>query len=403
MVLGDLSGHSPFYLPGEKMVFNIRLESGEKPVTGVRLVWTRTGDDGVSEKGEALSAQDPLVITTSTSKLGFVRVLVVATDENGKALENTKGQKIIFDGGAGVLPEKLESVPEPVDFDAYWSRQKQRLVKTPYAVLEMKPLPAIHEKVSSFDLKVACAGDRPSSGYFSKPNGAAPRSMGAQLNLHGYDVRSASRDDMQASDPAKPMLVLNLNAHGIENGRAPDYYEDLKQGALKRYGFVRKENLIPETVYFNDMVLRALRALEFLKAQPEWDGRTLIVSGGSQGAFQALLVAALDRDVSLCVAGKPWFCDVGGVTLGRMSGWRPDYTEALNYFDPVNHAKRIRCETFITAGLGDYVCPPSGVSVLYNNIPDDVPKTIEYRQGTTHTDIPARMVKHVISNKGNLK
>jgi hypothetical protein len=78
------------------------------------------------------------------------------------------------------------------------------------------------------------------------------------------------------------------------------------------------------------------------------------------------------------------------VTLGRLKGWRPDYTSALGYYDTVNLAKRIRATTNITAGLGDYVCPPSGVSVLYNNIPGTVPKRIEYQQGATPE---ARLVK----------
>ena len=34
------------------------------------------------------------------------------------------------------------------------------------------------------------------------------------------------------------------------------------------------------------------------------------------------------------------------------------------------------------AGLGDYTCPPSGVTVLYNNIPG--PKKIKYIQGADH-------------------
>ena len=68
--------------------------------------------------------------------------------------------------------------------------------------------------------------------------------------------------------------------------------------------------------------------------------------------------------------------------MNRLRGWRPEFTDALGYYDPVNMAKRIHCKTSITSGLGDYVCPPSGLSVLYNNI--KAPKTIQYIQGSTH-------------------
>ena len=65
--------------------------------------------------------------------------------------------------------------------------------------------------------------------------------------------------------------------------------------------------------------------------------------------------------------------------------------------DTVNMAKRVKCRTFITAGLGDYICPPSGVSLLYNNL--KAPKTIEYMQGTTHMyDAPKAQKQTLKSN-----
>ena len=141
----------------------------------------------------------------------------------------------------------------------------------------------------------------------------------------------------------------------------------MKAGKLRGYAFSVEENSKPETAYFNGMMLRVMRSLEFVKSRPEWDGKTLAVSGGSQGGLQCLSAAGLDSDVTECTAHKPWCCDLGGIRLNRLRGWRPDFTDALGYYDPVNMAKRIHCKTSITSGLGDYVCPPSGESVLYNN------------------------------------
>jgi cephalosporin-C deacetylase-like acetyl esterase len=396
VLLGTSDKPSALYEPGEKMVFTLRLEKNGQPVAGTRLAWTRTGDDGLSEKGEVVSSAEPLVVTTSTAKPGFVRILATALDAEGKPVINESKKKVVFDGGGGVRPETLRSVPEPADFDTYWAAQKAILAKTPLAVIEMKPLPENSPRVLAFDVKIACAGGAPVSGYFSKTKNAAPRSASARITFHGYGVRSASRNDQQAADPKKPLLILDINAHGIENGQPSDFYVNLQKTTLKNYAFDRDQNARPETAYFNGMALRVLRALEFLKAQPEWDGKTLMVSGGSQGGWQALVAAGLDPDVSQCFAYKPWCCDLGGVTLGRLKGWRPDYTSALDYFDPVNHAKRIRCETILSSGLGDYVCPPSGITVLYNNIPAGVAKRLEYQQGATHGESPPNMFRHVV-------
>ncbi|WP_043588605.1 acetylxylan esterase [Geminisphaera colitermitum] len=382
-----------FYAPGEKMTFEVRLEKDGKPVIGTPLAWTRTGDDGLTEKGKDVSGSKPLLVTTSAAKPGFVHIVVTALDENGQPsrMDDQRKTAIAFNGGAGVMPEKLQSIPEPADFDAWWAAQKAALAKVPLKVLEQKPLPPLKEcpNVETFDVKIACAGvgggeGKPVSGYFSKTRNAAPKSAVAIVYFHGYGVRSSSRRDVAANNPARPAIALDINAHGIENGKPAEFYTNLKNTTLKGYAFNRRENEKPETAYFYGMAMRVLRALEFIKAQPEWDGKHLEVNGGSQGGFQALLAAGLDAGVTRCVVKKPWGCDLGGVTLGRLKGWRPDYTRALDYFDPVNHAKRIRATTSILSGLGDYTCPPSGITVLYNNIPDTTHKNIEYRQGVTH-------------------
>ena len=134
------------------------------------------------------------------------------------------------------------------------------------------------------------------------------------------------------------------------------------------------------------MFLRVMRGLDFLKAQPEWNGTELIAAGGSQGGFQAIAASALDKDVTSCQIYVPWCCDLGGITLGRQQGSGPAWVAGLGYFDTVNMGKRVHCETTIIAGLGDYVSPPSGVAILYNHLKG--PKRLTFLQGTSHKDTP---------------
>lgn len=284
------------------------------------------------------------------------------------------GKDVVFEGGAGVAPETLKTIPEPQDFDAFWKSQKQALAAVPMQA-EMKPVAVKNPALVGFDIRIDCAGGKPVSGYFVKPKEALPKSLPAQVSFHGYGVASANlREDPKA-------LSLDINAHGIENGQPKEYYEALRNGELKGYGFSNNE--APEKSYFLGMFLRVLRALEFLKAQPEWDGASLIVSGGSQGGLQALVAAGLDERVTFCMVSKPWCCDLGGITLGRQRGWRPDYTPALGYFDPANHIKRTQAYVLADAGLGDYVCPPSGISAMISNVPSARRKLV-YIQGSTH-------------------
>ena len=82
---------------------------------------------------------------------------------------------------------------------------------------------------------------------------------------------------------------------------------------------------------------------------------------------------------------------MGGETLGRNRGsWYVHWTPALGYYDPVNLAKRIdpaKCFVNIArAGLGDYVCPPSGLAILWNSLRGN--KRVNWVQGAEHGYVP---------------
>jgi cephalosporin-C deacetylase-like acetyl esterase len=379
------------YLPGETMAFKLQLLEDGKPLDGKKLKWTRSGDDQKRVSGEAISsASEPLVLTSSLDKPGFVRYEIAVFNPDGVPLKDAKGKDVRFEGGAAVQPQALQGLPEPADFDAFWTAQKAKLAAVPLKA-ELKEVASQNPKFNAFDVKIDCAGGKPVSGYLTIPKDAKGKSLKAKAVFQGYGISGAGQDF------ADGYVTLRVNAHGIENGREPEYYKALADGELKGYAFNKTENAKPETSYFNGMMLRVLRTLEYLKSRPEWDGKNLMVAGGSQGGLQALNAAGLDQDVTFCYASKPWCSDLGGPNQERLRGWRPDYSEALDYYDGANQAKRIKCDVYLDTGLGDYVCPPSGVSVVYNNLKG--PKTIEYIQGATHGWNPPKALKQKLTNK----
>ena len=373
---GETDKNPLTYAPGEEILFSIQVFDDGNPCTGQKVQWTRTGDDGLTENGEAVSsAEEPIVIRTRLNVPGFVWLKAAALDESGNPIPGEDHQ---FNGGAGVRLEELASFPEPDDFDAFWNRQKERLAEIP-ARATLTEVESGAEGVKCYDLRVDSVG-APVSGYFCKPENASEKTLPATLLLQGYGVASASKE----AGLGKNGLALCINAHGIENGKEAGFYSNLFETTLKSYGLPASSNPDPETSYWNGVAMRVMRALEFLKAQPEWDGVNLRVVGGSQGGFQSILGAALDGDANQCDLIVPWFCDVSGTAEQKRnpSIFRPEWTPALGYYDGVNHAKRIKCPVTISAGLGDYVCPPSGVMTLYNNISS--PVRLSFNQGRTH-------------------
>ena len=393
------------YKPGETMTFTLSIQGAETmPTNKLFISWTRTGDDGIKETGKVpASLTEPLVVKTKLDKPGFVRLEAYVVDEKGRHFEKTRKPgklswadlaklKLFFDGGAGVEPEKLQGVPEPADFDAFWAKQRARLAAVPMDV-ERKVVSSTAEK-SLYAVRIACAGGKPVTGYLSVPKDAenGAKKYPARLETHGYSYRPPYNPPSLRGGE----IVLNINAHGVNLpafGADEAYYKDFGEKIKsngKAYAFDPVQNSNPETAYFNGMALRVMRGLEYLKSLPGWNGKDLYASGGSQGGLQTIWAAGLDPQVTKAESSVTWCCDMGGTELGRNRGnWYIKWVPALGYYNPINVARRIskNCRTLIPrAGLGDYTCPPSGLAILFNNIPG--PKKINWDQGSTHPYVP---------------
>ncbi len=399
------------YEVGEKMTFTLTLKNAKPFPAGAYFIkWKRIGDDGVRQSGKAeLSAENPLVLTTSIDRPGFVRILAEVVDADGKTyrkelhVDSTTPEgkaamnrweradkRVFFDGGAAVHPELLQSVPEPADFDEFWAKRKARLAKVPLDPKVVLAKEDAKSKVYTFEVK--CAGPRPVTGWYTIPKKAGR--FPATIHFHGYGARFVQK--VPNGGPADEIEMF-INAHGYELGREEEYYTEFYNSIKsngKTFGLDSEwQNKSVDTAYFGWMCYRIMRALQFIKSMPEWNGRDLVAKGGSMGGLQTVWAAGLDPDVSEAQPGIPWCCDMGGrKTMKRQTpAWGVDETEALRYFDPVNICKRIskKCKVTITrAGLGDYCCPPSGVAILYNNLPCE--KTINWIQGSTHGHVPPK-------------
>lgn len=374
------------YQKGETVTFNVGLQFAQQPVSEVEVSWTIT-KDGVppTQVGKAKLQNGKATITGKLDEPGFLicRVTYQTNKLNFSAL-----------GGAGIEPTQIKpSLPVPADFDAFWKEQKAQLAKIPMEP-KLTPVKSPVAEVETFDLQAASIG-APVSGYFARPVGAKARSLPAILTVHGAGVRNSSLGG-PAGWAKQGLLALDINAHGLPNGKPNQFYDDLAKGELKDYRALGRESR--DTVYFRGMFLRLVRAIDFLTAQPEWDGRTVIVYGTSQGGAQAIAAAGLDRRVTFIAAGVPAMCDHTGVAVGRVNGWpkivpngadgKPDakVLEVARYYDGMNFATRTKAGGVFTVGFIDGTCPPTSVYAAYNNFAG--PKEIYNDIKAGHTNTP---------------
>lgn len=389
------------YEIGEEIEFTISLLAGGELASCARFDWTMAGDDGKSSSGSESGITGMLTLKTTLENNGFVMVTVKAIGADGNEIDSD----IRFSGAAGVHPELLTiTVPEPEDFDEYWKAAIDEMMAVEPEIIEMEEIEG-KSGFKAYNMKLACAGNDKwtgetyVAGYLTYPTNASAKSLKIKATFQGYGVNSASPSYSDG------YITFSVCGHSIEQGQDPSYYSALSGNELKSHGWSTAENADPKNVYFRYMILRDLQALRFMKeyfgenGNGLWDGDTVTLSGSSQGGFQVIALAALDKDVDSISAGVPWLCDIGGYTDGKKikSSFRPDFAEGLGYFDSATFASRITCNVSISAGLGDPLCPPAGVAVMYNAL--NCPKSLIFGQNRTHSYNPPTGDKFTFSSE----
>lgn len=360
------------YKVGDTATFRITVLQGDQPVNDGTLSFVV--DDflqvGCRPEGKLTPGLKATEVKVAADKPVFLRCQATYKPVDGKAVRAV--------GAAGFSPEKIGlSLPVPDDFDKFWAEQKRQLAEVPpepkLTVVESRD-----DTAECFDVQVQCLGGAPVSGYFARPKTAKPKSLPAVLWVHGAGVRSSSLASAMQGAKAG-MLSMDINAHGIPNGKPGKFYSELSAGRLRNYRHAGRESR--DTIYFRGMYLRIVRAIDFLTSQPEWNGKTLAVIGHSQGGGQSLVAGGIDDRVTLIAPGVPAICDHSGQAVGRINGWpklvpngsdgtpEAQILKAAQYVDAVNFATRCKAEAIMSVGFIDAVCPPSSCYAAYNALP----------------------------------
>lgn len=377
------------YKAAQEVRFLITLPKDGAPKEGTGVDCVIKDDCGaVVWKGRvAAQGGEPLVARAKLDRPGVLRCKVTLRFDANTVLS--------AEAGAAVDPFQIKAgMAPPDDFDAFWAAQKKKLAAVEMKP-EMTPIEFPTKGVECFDVQVPCVGDKPTSGRYARPAGAKPKSLPAVLYVQGAGFYSAWIGT-PASAAATGMIAMEINAHGIPNGKPKSYYQELGKAELAEYRIRGIESR--ETWYFLGMYLRLARALDFLAAQPEWDGKVLMVVGSSQGGSQAIAAAGLDPRVTAIVANVPGHCDLAPGLPGRVPGWpvgvalsaqkRRDekIVASVRYYDSANFAARTKADVLLIVGLIDDTCPPAGVLAAYNNFAGN--KEIMIRPGMGHATPP---------------
>jgi len=376
------------YQPGEKIIWRADVRGDAGATIKQATYVLKRGGGTVIDQGAVNFTAGSASIQTSLKEPGTILAEITATDAGGKVIHAL--------AGAAIAPEKISvSSPCPDDFDTFWKAKLGELATVPENPV-LTPQPGGKPGVSYYKITLDNIRGTHIQGQLARPasGGKFPAMLIVQW-AGVYPLQKGSVTDRAAEG----WLALNINAHDLPIDEPAAFYDKLLKGSLKDYTAIGNDDR--EKSYFLRMFLSCYRAAEYLSQRPDWDGRTLVVTGTSQGGLQSFVTAGLNPKVTGLMALVPAGCDPTGDLVGRKPGWPYWMTKAAEnnldkvratsrYFDAVNFAARIKCPALVGLGLIDTTSPPSGVYAAFNQLkgPKEVivmPPANHHGDNHTHT------------------
>ncbi len=305
-------------------------------------------------------------------------VLQATLEEPGTVLAEIRtkvGEKdLSVAAGAVVAPEKIKpSAPPPEDFDAFWKSKLEELSAVP-ANAKLEAGESGKASVDYFKVQMDNIRGTHIYGQLAKPkkDGKFPALLVVQwAGVYGLPKANV------VNRAEAGWLALNIMAHDLPSDETEDFYKKAAATTLKDYTGIGSDDR--DKSYFLRMYLACYRAADYLAQREDWDGKTLVVMGTSQGGQQAFITAAIYPKITAMMANVPGGCDVTGPAVGRAAGfpywadqakWKKNdkIVETGRYYDVVNFAPRIKCPALVSMGLIDVTCPPAGVLAACNQL-----------------------------------
>lgn len=201
--------------------------------------------------------------------------------------QSDDGKNFTAYGGAVFNPAAMRAVGKtPNDFNAFW--------RSEFSKLNTIPINAVLKEGDSGDseinyFKVTFDNIRGTKVHgqlaFPKVSDKLPASI--HFQAAGVSPLQKSRVISMARNS---WLAFNILAHDLPIDESPEFYKKMAEGDLKEYTKIGWED--PQKSYFLRMLLGCYRSVDFIKSRSQWNQKTILVRGTSQGGFQSFATAA---------------------------------------------------------------------------------------------------------------
>ena len=279
----------------------------------------------------------------------------------------------------GFSPERIEPyTPLPDDFQQFWEAAKAEAAQFPLTWTRTPAPEYSTDRIDCYLVKLQINNrGQAIYGYLFYPKDAQPGSCPVVLCPPGAGIKTIKEPLRHKYYAEAGMIRFEIEIHGLNPTLPDETFKEISNAFSGREnGYLMNGLDNRDHYYMKRVYLACVRAIDLLTSLPEWDGRNVVVQGGSQGGALSIITAGLDPRVTACVANHPALSDMAGYLAGRAGGYphffrvegmdTPEKLRTMAYYDVVNFARFVRADTYLTWGYNDDTCPPTTSYAAYN-------------------------------------
>ena len=290
-------------------------------------------------KGTVIMRKGKATIPVGTMKKPGFRDCRLTTTVDGK--------KYSHHVKVGFSPEKLRPYTTmPADFQQFWENEKAELAKFPLTYTKEHVKKYSTDQIDCYLIKLQ-VNQRGQSIYgylfYPKKEGKYP----VVLCPPGAGIKTIKEPLRHKYYAEQGCIRFEIEIHGLNPEMSEEEFKEISAAFNGREnGYLSNGLDSRDNYYMKRVYLACVRSIDLLTSLPEWDGKNVIVQGGSQGGALALVTAGLDQRVTACVANHPALSDMAGYKAGRAGGYphffrntvdmdTPEKIRTMAYYDEV--------------------------------------------------------------------
>ena len=322
-------------------------------------------------KGEVVMKHGRAVIDMGTRNTPGFRDLRLSAVVDGK--------KYVHHVKVGFSVDEIRPFTrEPADFIDFWNRNIEDMRTVPLSYTKEKAEEYCTDKIDCYLLKIRLNKQNQSVyAYLFYPKNAQKGSCPVVLCPPGAGIKTIKEPLRHKYYAENGFIRMEMEIHGLDPRLPKETFDDITKAFNGREnGYLYNGLQDPDRYYMKRVYLSLIRCLDLLTALPEWDGRNLIVQGGSQGGALAIVAAGLDRRATQCIVNHPALSDMAAYSAGRTGGY-PHFNKVdgmftdrnmrtMAYYDVVNFARHVTADVYMTWGYNDNTCPPTTSYAVWN-------------------------------------